>query len=145
MKIIHSDFSNNPLYQGRKYDIGAIDYSNIGLLSSFPSAIIASIFRPFIWEVFSDGSNPFMLLNGLESVLIGILLINYIRKKHFKSRISMLFKTDILLFSLFFVLIIGFFVGYTSVLFGVLVRLKAPILPFVVMVFAARPPEKQIF
>jgi hypothetical protein len=138
MKVIHSDFSTNVLYTGRRYDIGVIDYSNIGLLNSFPSAVIASVFRPFIWEVFADGSNPFMLLNGLESLLIFYMIFQFLKTKNIKQRLGTIIKSDLLLFSLFFVLIIGFFVGYTSVLFGVLVRLKAPILPFVALLFSVK-------
>jgi hypothetical protein len=36
--------------------------------------------------------------------------------------------------SLVFSLILGFFAGYTSGLFGVLVRFKAPLLPFLYLV-----------
>ena len=143
MKIIHSDFTGNLLYTGRRYDIGPIDYSNIGLLNSFPSALVAAVFRPFIWEVFSDGSNPFMLLNGLESLLIFYMIFKFIRGKNMKGRLKTIFTSDLLLFSLFFVLIIGFFVGYTSVLFGVLVRLKSPLLPFVVLIFSATATTKK--
>ena len=36
--------------------------------------------------------------------------------------------------SIIFALILGFFAGYTSGLFGVLVRFKAPLLPFLYLV-----------
>jgi hypothetical protein len=39
-----------------------------------------------------------------------------------------------LMASLVFSLILGFFAGYTSGLFGVLVRFKAPLLPFLFLV-----------
>jgi hypothetical protein len=47
-------------------------------------------------------------------------------------------KNEFLLFSLVFILIIGFMAGFTSILFGVLVRIRAIILPFVYLILTVR-------
>ena len=45
----------------------------------------------------------------------------------------MIRENEFLLFSFFFVLIFGFITGFSSVIFGVLVRLRAPLLPFLAL------------
>jgi len=45
---------------------------------------------------------------------------------------------EFLIFCLIFVLIIGFMTGMTSILYGVLVRLRAPLLPFLFVLLTIR-------
>jgi hypothetical protein len=42
-----------------------------------------------------------------------------------------------LVFAFFFALILAYFAGFTSILFGVLVRFKAPLLPLLVIVLTS--------
>ena len=119
------DFAENKLYTGKKYTIEVTDYSPVGLIKVFPQAISAGLFRPYIWEALSVS----LFLNGLESTILIYLLIKFLTNNR-KRRIKMIRENEFLLFSFFFVLIFGFITGFSSVIFGVLVRLRAPLLPF---------------
>ena len=48
--------------------------------------------------------------------------------------IKILFTQEYFIFSIIYVLILAYFVGFTSGLFGILARLKAPVLPFFVFI-----------
>lgn len=138
--ITQSDFSQNPIYTGAKYTISNSDGSILGLLSIFPQATFIGLYRPFI----TDNIGISFLLNGLESALLliitAIAFVNFQFLKTFRN----LFKNEFILFSLTFVLIVGFMAGYTSVLFGVLVRIRAIALPFLFLVLTFRKPSETI-
>ena len=122
------DFTENKLYTGKKYTIEVTDYSPVGLIKVFPQAIMAGLFRPYIWEALSIS----LLLNGIESTILIYLLIKFLTNNR-KRRIKMIRENEFLLFSFFFILIFGFITGFSSVIFGVLVRLRAPLLPFLAL------------
>lgn len=50
------------------------------------------------------------------------------------KKIKKIRKEEILVFALIFSLFIAFMAGFTSILFGVLVRIRAPLLPFIFLV-----------
>lgn len=123
--IIQSDFANNDSYGTKRYDLGEITFTPVGLLKIMPIATVTGIFKPFIWEAFS----PTLILNGLESVLFLYFAYLFFRRKPFK-KIKQIRGHEFLIFALFFVLIIAFMTGLTAGLYGVLVRLRAIALPF---------------
>ena len=88
--------------------------------------IVATLFRPFLWEV----SNPFMLLAFLESTVIVLLFYLVMFKWGIKNFSSYLFKDNFIIFALVFTLIFAAGVGSSSGNFGTLVRYKTPCLPF---------------
>ena len=53
------------------------------------------------------------------------------------KKIKNIRKQEILVFAFIFTLFIAFMAGFTSVLFGVLVRIRAPLLPFFFLVLTA--------
>lgn len=122
---IQDDFSNNDTYGTKRYDLGEITFSPIGLAKTTPSAVITGIYRPFIWESLSAT----LILNGLESIILIYFTFRFFRHKPFK-KIKQIRGHEFLIFALFFVLIIAFMTGLTSGLYGVLVRLRAILLPF---------------
>lgn len=97
-----------------------------GLVRAAPFAVVATFFRPFIWEV----DKVSQLLAALESVIL-ILLTVYVL---FKSRIYrffvVLFTNPLVMYCFFFAVVFGVFVGSSTVNFGTLVRYKVPCLPF---------------
>lgn len=126
--IIQGDFISNQIYTGKKYSIGISEFTILNLILSSPIAVITGIFRPFFWESFS----PTLLLNGLESTLfLYLFLIKIVFQ--WRSFSQSIFSHWILLFALVFVVLFGFITGLTSVIFGVLVRLRAPLLIFFVI------------
>jgi hypothetical protein len=122
---IQNDFSNNDAYGTKKYDLGEITFSPFGLAQILPIAVITGIFRPFIWESLSAT----LILNGLESIVLLYFTFLFFRRKPFK-KLKQIRGHEFLIFALFFVFIIAFMTGLTSGLFGVLVRLRAILLPF---------------
>jgi uncharacterized membrane protein YfcA len=99
-------------------------------------SIFTGIYRPFPWEALSPG----LILNGIESVILFYLTFVFLFNNRGK-RIGRIRESDILTFSLYFVIIFAFMTGFTSVIFGVLVRLRAPLLPFFMMLLTVEPEE----
>ena len=60
--------------------------------------------------------------------------LGFIFKGNVISKVKKIRKQEILVFALVFSLFIAFVAGFTSVLFGVLVRIRAPLMPFVFLV-----------
>ncbi len=123
--VIQRDFEQNELYGEKKYSIGEIEYTPLGLIRTAPFAILAGLYRPYIWEALS----PTLLMNGLESIMFLYFTWLLFRRDFFRK--WRLIRThEFLVFCLIFVLVIAFMTGLTSGLYGVLVRLRAPLLPF---------------
>ena len=114
--------------QGSRFDIGYFDGSFSSFLEVAPQAIIATFFRPFLWEA----NNPVMLLAALESLWMTYLFINIFIKFGFKGFYLALIQNPFLQFGFIYALAFGFFVGFTTPVFGSLVRYKIPALPFFV-------------
>lgn len=124
-EVIQQDFANNPTYTGKKYNLGITSFTPIGMIAASPLAIFTGIFRPGLWEAFT----PTLILNGLEGT---VLLFLFARKIVLKSArfMNTVMNHRLLLYSLILVLIYAFTTGFTSIVFGVLVRLRAPLLVF---------------
>lgn len=129
--ITQRDFATNVTYGENRYSIGEIQYTPVGLLVASPFAMIAGIFRPFIWEALS----PSLIFNGLESMLFIYLVLLFFRSDA-RAKMRLIQNHELLLFSISFVLILAFVTGLTSGLFGVLVRLRAPLLPFAIILLS---------
>ena len=132
--IIQQDFVNNEVYTGKKYELISSDVSPIGLLKSFPEGLLFGIYRPYITESLSIS----LFLNGLESILFIFLTLRFFLSFNILNKLKKIRKNEFLLFSFVFILIIGFMAGFTSILFGVLVRIRAIILPFVYLILTVR-------
>ena len=132
--IIQQDFAQNTTYVGPRYDLGITDYSTAGMLKAAPLAMITAFFRPFLWEA----SSAFMLLSALEGTLLMILLFRFLfLSGSITQQIQFVRTNEILIFAFVFVLIFGFFVGFSAGLYNVLIRFKAPLLPFLLLLLAS--------
>ncbi len=131
--VTQRDFATNSTYGNNRYNIGEIEYTPLGLLQASPFAIAAGIFRPFIWEALS----PSLIFNGLESLLFLYLIFLFFSKSGL-AKFRMIQNNEFLLFAISFVLIMAFVTGLTSGLFGVLVRLRAPLLPFAIILLSLK-------
>lgn len=135
--IIQKDFAGNKLYTGPRYDLGIDEYTFTGFIKATPISIITAFYRPFIWEA----NSGFLFLSGIEGTLLIVLTLGFFFKagnlsKHFRYIQSQ----EFLMFALVFAIILGIFVGFTSGLYNVLVRFKAPLMMFLILFFAARKP-----
>ena len=129
-QLIQQDLKNNTTYGTGKYDLGITDYSPLGMLKAFPISIFTAFYRPFFWEA----NSVFVLLSSLESLFFMLLSFKFFFQGNVLKKLNDIFTNEILVISFIFVLILGFFAGFTSGLFGVLVRFKAPILPFLYII-----------
>ena len=137
--VTQKDFAQNKLYTGYRYDLGITDYSTTGMLLASPMAIITAFFRPFLWEA----NSAFLLISGLEGLILLFFVFRFFfLNGNFLKHIAFIRSQEFLVFSIIFVLLLGFFVGFTSGLFNVLVRFKAPLMVFLFIFFASRRPEK---
>lgn len=129
-QVVQQDFLQNPTYTGKRYAISNTDASPGGLLQAVPLAVFYGIYRPFITESFSVT----LIMNGLESLLLMWFTLGFLFKRNVFSKIKKIRKQEILVFALIFSFFIAFMAGFTSVLFGVLVRIRAPLMPFIFLV-----------
>lgn len=125
-QVIQTDLKNNAEYGGAKYDLGITDFTPIGMLKAMPISIFTAFYRPFLWEA----GSLFILISALETLLLLFLTLNLFVRSGIFTFIRRIRENEFLVMATVFALILGFFAGYTSGLFGVLVRFKAPLLPF---------------
>lgn len=102
------------------YDLGTLDGSWQSMISLLPSAIVVSLFRPFLWEV----KNPLMLLSAIEALAILSFTIRILWKVNW-FKISW---EPFVLFCLAFSLLFAFAVGVSTSNFGTLMRYKTPMM-----------------
>lgn len=130
-QTIQDDFSKNELYGTKKYNLGKIEYTPLGLIKIMPLAIVTGIFRPFIWEARSVA----LVMNGFESIFFIYLTFSFFRA-NWRKKWNMIKSHEFLIFCLIFIFIVAFMTGFTSMLYGVLVRLRAPLLPFLLILLS---------
>lgn len=105
------------------------DGSVTSLLKMAPAAVIATFYRPFIWE----SRKLSTLLSSLESMFIMFFTL-YVLFKVGPFKSFQAIKNDpVILYSVLFSLLFGLFVGATTPNFGSLVRYKIPCMPFYVI------------
>ena len=131
--VINQDMTTNKTYGTNRYDLGVTDYSPAGIIAAFPASVLAGFYRPYVWEALSTS----LFLNGIESVVLIFYTLRFLLSGNVLKRIKRIRQHEFLIFAFFFAVILAFFAGFTSILFGVLVRFKAPVLPFLVIVLTA--------
>jgi len=128
-QIIQDDLRKE-YYGGNRFDIGAFEPTVRGVLSKFPVAVTAGLFRPFLWEA----NNILMFLSGLESILLMLLILYLIIKTKVLGFFKAVFSDTFIISLLIFAITFAFFVGLTTANFGALVRYRIPVLPFLFIV-----------
>jgi hypothetical protein len=139
-QLIQNDLKNNSEYGGVRYDLGITDYSPIGMIKAMPISIYTAFYRPYLWEA----NSIFILISAIETFLFLILSISIPIRIGILKFLKVLQNNEFLILSIVFSLILGFFSGYTSGLFGVLVRFKAPLLPFLYIILTTKSVDKNI-
>lgn len=101
-----------------------------GSLSSLariaPAAIVATLFRPYIWE----SKKLSTLLTSFESLAFMLFTIFVLVKVGIRKIIKTVVSKPIVMYSLLYSLMFALFVGATTLNFGSLVRYKIPAIPF---------------
>jgi hypothetical protein len=139
-QIIYEDMTTNKSYGDNRYTLGDVSYTPLGMMAAFPMSVVAGFYRPFIWEALSVS----LILNGIESLILLYYTYRFFTGPKIAQRIQRIRSNELLIYGLAFAVILAFFAGFTSILFGILVRFKAPVLPFLVLVFTAHyRPERE--
>lgn len=116
--------------EGSYFSLGVEFDGSLGsLVKVAPAAIVATFFRPFIWE----SRNVSTLLSSLESLSLMLFTLYVLRKVGLKNFIVTIFKKPIVLYCFMFSMVFALFVGATTLNFGTLVRYKIPCMPFYVI------------
>ncbi|RLD61648.1 MAG: hypothetical protein DRJ01_07515 [Bacteroidetes bacterium] len=123
---ITQDDLKREYYQGNSFDIGSFEPTLIGVIKKSPEAIVAGLYRPFIWE----SRNPVMLLSGVENFLLLILTFYVVFRSGLFFSFKLISKDTVILFCFIFSITFAFSVGLSTSNFGALVRYKIPAIPF---------------
>lgn len=130
--VMQSDLKMD-YYGGNTFDIGSFEPTISGIMGKAPVAMMAGLFRPFLWEC----KNPVMFISGFENAFL-LFMFGYVLilsavaffKVGFKYMARTTFDNSLVVFSFVFALSFAFFVGLTTANFGALVRYKIPLIPF---------------
>ena len=130
--VIIQDDLRKDYYGGNSFDIGEFDPTIGGMLSKAPKAIIAGVFRPFLWDV----RNPLMLISALETTLAFVLIIKILLSMGLRRFFAIILRNPFLIAAFVLMLTYAFFVGITTANFGALVRYRIPVLVFLSLILA---------
>ncbi|HQZ76267.1 MAG TPA: hypothetical protein PLO70_17240, partial [Chitinophagaceae bacterium] len=89
-------------------------------------SIVATFFRPFIWEI----NTPIALFSAVESFIFLILTLNFFIKKGIGVYFRSIFSDPKLLMCFVFAVVFAVAVGASTTNFGALSRYKIPCMPF---------------
>ena len=104
------------------------DGSTISLIKMAPAAVVATLFRPFIWE----SRKLSTLLSSLESLAIMLFTFYVLFTLGFFKSLFFL-RDPAIMFCIAFSVLFALFVGATTPNFGTLCRYKIPCMPFYII------------
>lgn len=139
-EVIQKDLQTNTSYGNNRYNLGVTDYSSNGMFRAMPISIYTAFYRPYLWEA----DSIFVRISAIEAFFFLLITIRFIFGNNVIDSLRTIRNNELLIASLIFSLILGFFAGYTSGLFGVLVRFKAPLLPFLFLVLRYKKQEEVV-
>ncbi len=104
------------------------DGSALSLVKMAPAAVIATLYRPFIWE----SRKPSTLLSSLESLAIMLFTLKVLFSLGF-GKFFKAVRDPAIMYCIVFSLLFALFVGATTPNFGTLCRYKIPCMPFYII------------
>jgi hypothetical protein len=118
--------------KGSSFSVGTVGSSVVSIVALFPLGVVATLFRPFFWEV----RNPLMIINALEGFLFLYLTFLAFRRIGFRKFFSLVGTDSVLVFCIIFSILFAGIIGVTTTNFGALARYKIPCVPFyLIMLF----------
>jgi hypothetical protein len=114
---------------GALLDYGEITPTLAGILVTMPKALVASLFRPFLWEARKVTS----LIAAVEGTFIFCLTIFVFFKKGILFTFKTIVSDSTIFFALIFSLTFATAIGLNCFNLGTLVRYKIPCLPFYIL------------
>lgn len=131
-QVTQQDLIRADLYSSNFFNIGEITGTPGNLARLFPKAVMAGLFRPYLWEV----RNVFMLMSGVENFILLMLVISVFFRRNVRKVFQLIGKEPFLMGLFIFIIFLAFGVGLSTANFGALVRYRIPVLPvFVAAMF----------
>ena len=112
---------------------GEIPTTLVGQLAYAPAALLASLFRPALFEV----HNVLMLANAIETAVLTLLFARILLTRNLGNLRRQIADDPFLVFCLVFVVAFGVAVGLATTNLGTLSRYRCPLLPFFVVLLLA--------
>lgn len=130
IKNYQTNYENQAEFVQSNFSLGVeFDGSAGSLAKMAPAAIVATLFRPFIWE----SKKLSTLLSSLESLALMIFTLYVFKKVGIIKFFKTIVKSPVVMYCFFYSLIFALFVGATTLNFGTLVRYKIPGMPFYII------------
>lgn len=126
IQVTQNDLSNAKAYGSNSFELGEFDGTWTGVLSKFPIAVNAALFRPYLWEC----SSMVMAMSGLENLWVLSITVLALLRAGPRFFLRCIGGVPLLLMSTTFAILFAFAVGVTTPNFGALVRFKIPMVPF---------------
>jgi len=115
---------------GSSYEMsGETPTTLIGRFAYAPAALLASLFRPFLFEVHNTPS----LVNAVETAALTLLFLRILFTRSLGKVLRQIADNPFLVFCVVFVIAFGIAVGLASSNLGTLSRYRSPLLPFFVV------------
>ena len=130
IKNYQVNYENQAAFVESNFSLGVDFDGTAGSLAKIaPAAIIATLFRPFIWE----SKKLSTLLSSLESLALMLFTLYTVKKVGILRFFRTIIKNPTILYCFFYSLLFALFVGATTLNFGTLVRYKIPGIPFFII------------
>lgn len=126
--IMETSQNNRQLYEGfgQQYEGSYFTIQTTNPVLLVLNGIVATLFRPFLWEI----NSPTALLSSLEALLFLYFTGFYMYKRGVITFFRKAFSNPVLLMCIVFTLIFAAAIGSSATNFGSLSRYKIPCLPF---------------
>jgi hypothetical protein len=132
-------------YKGNSFDIGTYEPTVEGALGVAPAALLAGLYRPFVWEA----KNVVMILSGLENLIyLGLTFLIFWKLK-FRKVFRIIFENPLLIFALCYSILLSLIIGLSTSNFGALVRFKIAFMPeyfsvLIILYYLVNPGKREL-
>jgi hypothetical protein len=117
---------------GSNFTLGDFDNSIVGFVKLFPVGLVATLFRPFLWE----SGSVFMFFSGVEAFGFTLLTLLCFWRVGFSETFRIIFSDPVIIFCFVYSILFAGLIGMTTYNFGALARYKIPCIPiYLTMLF----------
>lgn len=111
---------------GGVFDLGTFEPTLSGFLKKFPDGVVASIYRPFVWEA----KKFIIIFSAFESLILLSLTLYVPYKTGLRRFFAGIFNNPFTFLCISYALIFGGLIGLSTFNFGTLARYRIPLIPF---------------
>jgi hypothetical protein len=124
------NFINISDYAESSFSLGVeFDGTPGGLLKIAPAGMVATLYRPFLWEPKGISS----MLSAIESFAFLLFTLYVLLRAGPFTFVGGVLKDPMIMYCMLFALVFALFIGVTTLNFGTLVRYKIPCMPFYII------------